>query len=141
MALVLFGVALVFIVAGAETDDAAFSPALATGLVAIMGIATAVSGPRVGGALNPASAATLVDSYRRRFIMRLAVSESAALAGFLGSILSASPLPYVVGFACAAIGFARIRPTPARIEADQEQLGLGGSPLSLDAALRGQIGP
>lgn len=141
MALVLFGVAAVFIVAGAETDDTAFSPALATGLVAVMGAVTALYGPRVGGDLDPSTVATLVDSYRRRFILRLAISESVALAGFIGSILAGSVLPYAVGFCFAVIGFARIRPTPARIEADQEQLSLDGCPHSLDATLRGTTLP
>lgn len=137
MALVLFGVALVFVLASNEDADAGFSLALATGMVAVMGAATVLAGPRVASALDPSSPTTLADSYRRRFILRLAVSESAALTGFLGSILAASFLPYAVGFCFAAIGFARIRPTPARIAADQEQLNLSGSPHSLDAALRG----
>lgn len=141
MALALFGVALAFILGDSDGADAAFSPALATGLVAVMGAATAVVGPRLAITLDPSTPATLVDSYRRRFIKRLAVSESAALAGFLGSILAASFAPYAVGFGFAAIGFARIRPTPARIEADQEQLSLSGCPHPLEAALRGTSGP
>lgn len=140
MALVFFGIALVFVLGDTETADAALSPALATGIVAVMGATTTVRGPRVAIALDPSSPAALVNSYRRRFILRLAIAESAALAGFLGSILSASFLPYAVGFCCAVIGFARIRPTPARIEADQEQLSLSGCPHSLDAALRGDGG-
>lgn len=140
MALVLFGVALAFILADGASDPA-FSPAVATGLTAVMGVVTAVFGPRFAIALDPTTVATLVDSYRRRFIARLAISESAAFVGFVGSMLSASFLPYAVGFCCAAIGFARVLPNDARIAADQEQLSLSGCPYPLDAALRGTALP
>lgn len=83
--------------------------------------------PRLDGTSEPA----LASGYRTRFFLRIAVAEAAALVGFLGFILTAQPLVYLVGAAFAALGFVTAAPSARNLARDQEDLLASGSTLSL----------
>jgi hypothetical protein len=66
----------------------------------------------------------------------LSLSESAALLGFVGFILTENPAIYPLGTAFSAIGFALLAPTAANLARDQEALRRYGSRHSIVQALR-----
>jgi hypothetical protein len=56
--------------------------------------------------LDCSSDEALLHSYRTRFIVRLALSEAGAMAGFVGFVVTAEPLLYGLGVAFTALGFS-----------------------------------
>ena len=125
---------IVLIVGGA--DDGDLSPAFGVMLTAVAGVVAQAVGRSVERPLDGSSEAALASSYRTRFFLRLAFSESVALVGFVLSILSGSALPYLIGMLGTLAGFARLAPTAAHLEVDQQVLTGQGCALSLVAALR-----
>lgn len=85
---------------------------------------------------KPLDCAALGDSYRRRFFLRVALYESAALVAFVAVILTAHPELYLIGGMSTVVGLARTAPTEANLERDQQELHLAGCPGSLVAAVR-----
>lgn len=132
-AIVLIGVATVLIVGDA---DGSVSPALGVLLTALAGFVAQTVARSFDRPLDCSSDQALAGSYRTRFFLRLAFSEVAALVGFVLSILSGSLLPYVVGMVGTLAGFARLAPTTAHLEADQQALTVAGCGRSLVPALR-----
>jgi hypothetical protein len=136
-ALVLFGVVLVVLDGSTGVgggDGVATSTASA--VVAALGVVVVAAAELIPRPLDCADEESLAASYRTRFFLRLALSESAALTGFVASFLAGSVVPYLVGLAVAGVGFARLAPTQAHLEADQERLNTQGCARSLLAALR-----
>jgi hypothetical protein len=74
--------------------------------------------------------------YRVRFFLRLAGAESAALAGFVGYMVSSVGWLYGVGAFFTAVGLARLAPTARNLSLDQDDVRRRGCTLSLTAALR-----
>lgn len=104
--------------------------------VAIVGAASLAMRKLVRQPLPTESESGLVAGYRVRFFKELALAEGAALAGFVGFVLTSASLLYVLGAAFTAVGFALLVPTAHHLERDQEELRRAGSDLELVAALR-----
>lgn len=137
-ALLLFLVVLLFVMSGAEqTGDAP----LWAGITVAVGVFGQVAGRVLERPLVGTTAPEVASSYRQRFFLRLAFAETPALIGFVGVFISGAIWVYVVGLACAAVGFARLAPTRRHLEHDAEQLRADGSPVDLLAALRAPTSP
>jgi hypothetical protein len=119
------------------SNDGSIEVSTAIVVVGLSGIAALVAARAISRPLNCTSPSTLVGSYRSRFFLRLAFSEFSMLLGFVLVFFSANPLPYFVGAACTALGFAWLAPTKANLARDQEQLVTAGCGIDLVSALRG----
>ena len=86
--------------------------------------------------LNCTSAKTLADSYRQRFFLRVAFSESVGLVGFVTFIVWGPWWMYYIGAALTLVLFWRLAPTRQNLQQDQDRLSLSGCNRSLTAALR-----
>jgi hypothetical protein len=125
-------VAVVVTTWGDVGADATADPALAAVAIAVVGTAC-LFGPRV---VNPRlDCENLVETYRRRFFLRLAFAELPALLAFVGVIFTGEAWLYLVGLVPTVVGFARAAPTAARLAADQEALAGEGCGRSLLHAL------
>jgi drug/metabolite transporter (DMT)-like permease len=138
IAIVLIGgVVAVLTLASDRTSSAS------TGAVA--GVATAVA---VIGAISVgcsrlvrpdadcSSDQALATWYRRRFFLRIALSELAALIGFAGFILIWTGWIYPIGLAIALVGFAAAAPTDTHIERDDQRLRATACQRNLLSALK-----
>jgi hypothetical protein len=138
---VSFSLALVLIgalrLAIGTIDGAHPKPAVSLPIAVVFGIGALVAQRLVPAGLDCSSAAALSSTYRNRFLVRLAVAESAALVAFATSLVIGPWWVYFVGASFSVYGFARIAPTRARLIADQDELVIDGCPRSLVAALRG----
>jgi len=130
-AILLFGVVLSFMDAG-ETEP---SPGLAVGLLAL-GVLAGIMGRVVERPLDCTSDQKLAASYRTRFFIRIAFSETAALFGFVGFFLTAERWVYPIAAAITLVGFARAAPTRAHLQQDQERLSERACFRSLVNAIR-----
>jgi hypothetical protein len=133
-AIALVGVVVAVLAAGGfEGGDVAGGPvAVAVGVAGLaLVVASAWRRP-----LDASSDLALADSYRRRFFLRMAFAESAALLGFVGFVLTGNPALYAVGAPFTVLGFALLAPTVANLRRDQEELRRSGNRRSLVAALR-----
>lgn len=72
---------------------------------------------------------------RAALFLRLALSESAVLVGFLMSFATGSPLPYVVGFALGWPLMLLAVPTGGQVERARERMEAGGGHVPLWDAL------
>lgn len=79
----------------------------------------------------------LAASYRTRFFMRVAFSETVSLVGFVGFILSNTGWLYALGAMFTATGYYRLAPTAAHLANDQVNLAAAGCQRSLVKALAG----
>jgi MFS family permease len=84
--------------------------------------------------------ANLAQQYQAVFLVGLALSESAALFGFVASFLADGYWPYLVGVALSGVGFGLIAPTRSDIARRDEQLTFSGCPTSLRQALYNPAG-
>lgn len=132
IALVLFGVVLVFLWPSQSKE--APSPGLALGLIAV-GLLSGVAGRVAETRLDCADDLQLAVSYRTRFFLRIAFSESAALFGFVGFFIASVWWVYPFGAAIAFVRFARAAPTRSNLRRDQERLNDRGCFRSLVTAL------
>lgn len=139
LALVLYGVVLVFIDLGGASDE---PPGVSTGSavagVALIGVVLVALSARIGGAPTCGTPAELVGRYRTRFFLRVACAEAAALVGFVASFLCENVVAYFVGMALALVGFAWLAPTRAHLQREDEHLRAINCPASLYAALSGR---
>jgi F0F1-type ATP synthase membrane subunit c/vacuolar-type H+-ATPase subunit K len=133
-ALVLVGVVVVVLWTTADLE-ARFAGGPVAVAVGLAGLVLLVASTMVGR-LDGSSEEALAESYRRRFFLRMSLSESAALLGFVGFILTENPAIYPLGTAFSAIGFALLAPTAANLARDQEALRRYGSRHSIVQALR-----
>jgi F0F1-type ATP synthase membrane subunit c/vacuolar-type H+-ATPase subunit K len=121
-------------------------PAVAVDPVVYALLGLSLAGP-VGGMwtrrrpLQCAEPANLAGQYQTLFFVGLALSESAALFGFVAAFLADGYWPYLVGVALSGIGFALIAPTRVDIARRDEQLSMSGCPTSLRQALSSPVGP
>ncbi len=133
-AVALVGVVVAILSAGEGMDGSADAGPVAIA-VALAGVALLVASTW-RRPLDGTSEATLAESYRKRFFLRMAFAESAALLGFVGFILTGNPVVYVAGAVFTVLGFVLMAPTAANLARDQEALRASGSRHSLVSALR-----
>jgi F0F1-type ATP synthase membrane subunit c/vacuolar-type H+-ATPase subunit K len=139
VALVLYGLVLSWIDLGSGSGEPpSFSSRSAIVGVVLIGLAALTASSKIGGPLRCGTPVELVGRYRTRFFLRVAFAESAALFGFVAAFLCEDRNAYFAGMAVALVGFARLAPTGAHIERDQEQLRASGCPASLHDALLGR---
>jgi hypothetical protein len=112
-------------------------PWVATAGVVFLGVAVHLVARAVSPALDCSSAQQLVNTYRTRFFLRLAISEVAAILGFVAFIVTGTLTPFLAGAAITSIGFAWAAPTTRQLERDQEELSWVGCSRPLVPVLRG----
>jgi F0F1-type ATP synthase membrane subunit c/vacuolar-type H+-ATPase subunit K len=137
-ALVLVGVVVIVLWTTADLE-AGFAGGPVAVAVGLTGLVLLVASTMVGR-LDGSSEEALGESYRRRFFVRMGLSESAALLGFVGFVLTENPAVYPLGAAFSAVGFALLAPTAANLARDQEALRRYGSRHSIVQAVR-NVGP
>jgi F0F1-type ATP synthase membrane subunit c/vacuolar-type H+-ATPase subunit K len=128
-AIVLFGVVLAFL----ELDDGeepSLSLGAAVGIVVVVGLSCTLVG-RMVGRLDGTSDEAVLQTYRTRFFLRLALGETAALVGFVLCFLAHSIVPYLAALPFTALGFWRAAPTGSSIDDDQAELQSQGSAVVL----------
>jgi F0F1-type ATP synthase membrane subunit c/vacuolar-type H+-ATPase subunit K len=134
-ALVLIGVVIAILVNLSRFKGGAVAPfPVAIGLV-LAGLLANSIGARFERPLDCSDEQHLANSYRTRFFIRVAFSESTALLGFVGFILTDRWWLYPLGAAFAAFGYARLAPTSAHLGHDQTMLQDSGCGRSLVSAL------
>ncbi len=79
----------------------------------------------------------LITTYRLRFFVRVALTETPVLFGFVAFMLTNRPDLYLLGAAATIIGFALAAPTTRNLERDQDELSTRGCAIPLIPALRG----
>ena len=134
-AIVLFAVVLL-LMGGGRVEDGPSPGPWGLGLAAY-GMAALAATRLIERPLVCDSDMALANSYRTRFFLRLAFSESVALFGFVLTLVMGPVWLYFLGAAFTAVGFARLAPTRANLERDQETLQAAGCGRSLVDALRG----
>jgi hypothetical protein len=136
VSLVLFQLALFGI---GTTPGADENVQLAIGVLAIGGLQVLVATPMLNRyvALDCTDEGTLAGSYYTRFFARIALSQAAALFGFVGFFIANVWWVYPASLVWTAIGYARLAPTKANLEEDQRELTQRGCALSLVGSLRG----
>lgn len=132
------GVAVVVVVLAVTVRVGAGVPAVAGvagvvgfGLLSLLGTHRLV----MGKPLDCSSDAVLATSYRVRFFLGMGTTNSIALVGFVGYILSGSPVAYVVGLAIGVTGLFLLAPTASNLARQQADLVAEGCPRSLVQAL------
>lgn len=134
-ALVLFAVVLV---SGTVPDDQGVSTDAMPWILGVgaIGIVALVATRRIAGrSLDCSTATMLAASYRTRFFVGIAVSESVALLGLVGAFVASSSVVYLVGGAIALVGFSFIAPTRTHLEREDEASQSRGCAISLYDAL------
>lgn len=127
-------VTVVVVVLGDQVDGT--EPlALSAGIVTVSGILSLLAPSIVRSRLDGSSTDSLVASYRTRFFLRIAFAESAALAAFAIALALGPWWVYFIGLACSIVGFVRLAPTRAHIEAEERALFDRGSDVALRDAL------
>ncbi len=137
-AVVLMGIVVIVVVPDGQTSPSLPWPTL----VPVAGAASwAAAGALARLRLDCMDSARLAASYRARFFLRLAVSEVAALLGFVGAFVASRWWLYWLGAAFTLTVFVRAAPTQERLAADQQALAAQGCPYDLVEALRRPIRP
>ena len=131
----MIGVGVVVVIVG-DVGKGAHPATVPTLVVFGAGCVTLVLPRLLARPLDCSSAATLASSYRRRFFLRLAFAESAALVGFVVDIQLGPFWVFFVGLGFTAIGFSILAPTRRHLRDEAEALTMSGCGQSLIAALR-----
>ena len=104
-------------------------------LSAVTGASLLGAGWARGRALSGTTAEALYRSYYTRFLLGIALAESAALLGVVIAFATNRLWPYLVCLAASLAGFAMMAPTARNIHRDEERLQAVGSPVSVWDAL------
>lgn len=137
--IVLFGVVVTLLRPGPQTGQP-LPWALGICLAAVLALGViAVLDRRQP--LDCADAARLATSYRTRFFVRMALSDSVALFAFVSAFVGARWWLYWLAAAFTLSVFARNAPTRQRLAADQQALSAHGCAHDLVQALRRPIPP
>lgn len=126
---VLFAIPLAFVAlhhASGATTTACVGAVLVAGVVCIAAITMFQRRP-----LDASSPATLADTFRSNFFLKLALAEFIALVGFTLTFVSGRFVVYPVAVALSLVAFAVAAPTRADITRRQHEIGVSGSPLDL----------
>lgn len=103
-------------------DEQRWDPAISVGLIVIVGLASLLGDRFVARRLDCTSDGSLVDSYRTRFFLRVAIAEIPALAAFGLSVGAAPWWVYFVGLPFSAFSLVRLAPTARNVERDEQLL-------------------
>lgn len=132
MSLVLIGVVLVVL---PSSDNASVFPWLL--FLVGLAIVSLGAGRLAEKPLDCTTDASLADTYRTRFFLRIAFAESIAMFAFVFTFIGAVKWIYFVGGAIALVRFwTAAAPTRASIAQDQQELNASGCTRSLVGALR-----
>lgn len=136
-AVLLFGVVLAFL--PLKRAAPGWSGAGALAVVGVVGVACASVAVAVAVVLHrkpldTASVATLSQSYRKNFFVKIAFAEVVTLTAFVLSFLAASHLVYPFGLAFTLVGFGIVAPGRRDVRRRREQL--RGTDLDFLVALR-----
>ena len=131
VAQLLIGVVVLVLHSGADDRDASIDAGVAVAGVAAIGLVLVVVSWALLRRLPCGDVGQLVGAYRTRFFLRIAFAEMSTLLGFTATFLADSPLPYFAGLLPAAIGFARLAPTRANLQREDDELLAQGCPHSL----------
>lgn len=124
----------VLVVTGTEVSRTLEVPAAA--VVSGYGVVS-LGAPRLLPGLDASDAGRLRTTYRRRFLLHVAVADIAAYLGFAAFLVTGRAWwLYPLGGVFTLVGFARAAPTANNLAADQQRLLADGSGVSLVAALR-----
>lgn len=85
------------------------------------------------------SLVALASSFRSRFFLAIAFSQSIALMGFVATMVSGQWWLYWLALPFSAIGHLRVAPTRSKLEGLQDTLRDRGCALSLVRALRSPV--
>ena len=112
------------------------SPGQAIAVIAAAACVSLVAQKLVPRPLDCTSSKSLADSYRIRFFLRVAFSESVSLLAFALGIAWGPWWLFYIGAPFTLVGFWRLAPTRRNLQAEQDRMSLSGCQLSLTAALR-----
>ncbi len=129
-----FGLTSAFVVE--EVDDPVLSTGAAVGGVLAIGLVLQVVASGIRTQLGCGDERELVEGYRSRFFLRIALANVPMLLGVVASYAVGSMAPYLAGVVPAAIGFLRVAPTRANLARDQGTLTAQGCALQLAPLLR-----
>lgn len=110
---------------------------LAAVVVAFVGMVLQLVADRVERPLNGSSAAALLLSYRARFFLRVGFGEAPTMISIVAVVLTGRWEIFIVGALFALVTFARLAPTSAHLDRDQQAIAEAGSTLSLRDTLNG----
>lgn len=130
-------VVLVLWTTDALPDPAFDQPFAAAAVLALAASLCLVLAQVVSPPLDCTSPGSLIATYRLRFFVRVALTETPALLGFVAFMLTDRPELYALGAAATVIGFALAAPTSGNLRRDQEELAMSGCAQSLIPTLRG----
>lgn len=111
-------------------------PAVSVAIVVITGCLAQLVQRVNSTPLDCTTARTLAATYRTRYFVRTALSDSTALIAFALGIALGPWWVFFIGAGFAALGFAQLVPTKRNLLRDQDELSLRGCTLTLVAALR-----
>jgi hypothetical protein len=119
----------------AATDDPALGVGMAAVIVVAVGLGSLVLSSVIPATLDSSSAERLAATYKTRFFVRMAIAEAVALVGFVLMFMTGSVVPFLAALPFTAIGFARVAPTDANLQRDQDALNATGTMSDLRTAL------
>jgi hypothetical protein len=133
LAVILFGVVVLFIVPATEAQPAG-------GWVAALAVVTVfclTADARLARRpIDCRDLSALAQSYRSRFFLRTALSQMIVLIAFVATFVVGQWWICWLYLPFTLYGFGRNAPTPGRVRAEQDQLRLTGCQRSLVRALR-----
>jgi hypothetical protein len=123
----MVAIAVVVLVLAAELDDyRPVSAAWTASVVVVLSAGAVGAERRIGGRLDCSSREALLAAYRQRFFLRIALSQSAALLGFVGFLVAQHPGIYFLGAAFTVVGFMHAAPTRTNLGKDDSVLAARG---------------
>jgi hypothetical protein len=131
----IFAISIVALVLGDITKGSVPS-GVAIVLVVVAGCISLLAQRYFSRPLDCTSLGSLAASYRTRFFVRLALSDAAALVGFMFDIAVGPWWVYFIGAGFAVVGLWRLAPTRGHLAQDQASLSSTGCRWSLTEALR-----
>ena len=106
-------------------------------VVFVAGCGTLIAQRALIKPLDCSTSAALATSYRQRFFLRIALSESAALIAFAVEISMGPWWVFSIGAGFTLVGFVHLAPTARNLRHDQDALNRRGCQLSVvDSLLR-----
>ena len=138
IAVVLIGVVVLTLDASGALERTDSSAAVVALLVILTGSISLVGGRIWVPRLDGSDRASLVRSYRNRFLVKVAWAEAPALVAFAGFLLlGGEAWVYLIGLATSLAGFALAAPSRASLRRDQAKLDASGAKFDLLEALSG----
>jgi hypothetical protein len=111
------------------------SPALVDAGMVVISVVVLVVAKSVERPLDGGTDASLIATYRARFFLWVGLGEVPFFVSIAAVAATDRFWPYLIGAACALVGYGRIAPTPGHLARDQEQIDRHGPARSLVAAL------